>query len=352
MLTDFNFRVQEFFTFYLPKDLECSAKTIESYADTFRLFLNYIKDYEGILVEDMTLALLTRDLVQKFLRYLTDERKNCVITKKARKAAIDSFIEYVKYKVPMYLKNYYEILDIKIIVKEGLRHAPVYLTQEGLKAFIETVLEDHSLLRQRNIVLMSIMIGTGVRESEVLNIRPKDIQLGTPATIVIYGKGGISRQVPLQKSLRKTLENYLKDTGLDHPERREEYIFKNQYGDHLSRHGLYNIVKKYADITRKKNPGIIPDNVYPHVLRHTFATLNVAIGVDLIYVRDLLGHSSVTTTENYYVGLYKKTKEANAVAESLSEILESENITDGGSENQISENTLNFLNNLTRRRAN
>ena len=119
------------------------------------------------------------------------------------------------------------------------------------------------------------MIGTGVRVSEVINIRSKDIQLGTPSLVVVTGKGGISRQVPIQKALKEKLKNYLSYTGFDHPARRDEYIFKNQYGNHLSRHAVYNLVNKYAALTRKRHLGLIPEVIYPHVLRHTFATLNV-----------------------------------------------------------------------------
>jgi len=349
MSTDFNLYLQKFFTDYLHQDYEHSALTIESYSKTFSLFLKYIRDYEKILVEEMTISRLTQKLVAGFLDYLKNVRHNGSATRNQRKAAIVSFVQYLRYEAPAYQQQYDEIMALKI--KTPVNRAPVFLNTEGLHAFISALLAAprHKL---RNLVLISLMAGAGLRVSEVINLRPKDIQLGTPASLVVTGKGNKKRAVPMQESLRKTLCTYLKQTGLEHPARREEYLFKNLYGKPLTRHGVYHIVTTYANRARQKHPGVIPQEVTPHTLRHTFATLHIAKGVDLIYIRDLLGHSSVQTTEHFYIGQYKKVREANAVSESIAKLIDEENNTTSEIKEQTEEDTLNFLENLSRRREN
>ncbi len=349
MLTDFNLHIQKFFTEYLPKDKGYSPKTIESYSKTFSLFLKYIRDYEHILIENMTIAMLTRTLVEKFIRYLAEEKQNSAATRNQRKAAIVSFINYLEYEIVDYQQQYAEIKAIRI--KTPIHQAPKFLSSEGLEAFIHEVIEEPRN-RLRNLLIISLMVGAGLRVSEVINLRPKDINLGNPASMVIIGKGARYRTVPLQKQIVQKIIIYMKQTGLEHPARREEYLFLNQFGQPISRHGVYHLVKKYAEKARIKAPELIPDEVTPHMLRHTFATLNIANGVDLIYVRDLLGHSSVQITEKFYIGHYKKVREANTVAESLSKITDGENFTNLEKINNKDENTLNFLENLTKRRVN
>lgn len=347
MLTDFNLHVQKFFTEYLPKDMECSPKTIASYSETFSIFMKYLRDYEHILVEDMTIAMLTRTLVDHFLHYLCEVKHNSAATRNQRKAAIVSFVNYLSYEVAVYQQQYAEIKAIKI--RTLFHRSPKFLSAEGLELFIKEVLaEPRNQLR--NLLIISLMAGAGLRVSEVINLRPKDLNLGEPASMVVIGKGSKPRTVPLQKQIVKKIISYLKMTRLEHPARREEYLFTNHLGQPISRHGVYHLVKNYADKARKKAPELIPEDVTPHVLRHTFATLNIAKGVDLIYVRDLLGHSSVQTTEQFYIGHYKKVREANAVSESLSKLTESEDFTSLERINNKNENTLSFLENLTKRR--
>lgn len=350
MTTDFNLYLQKFFTEYLPKDESYSRLTVASYSKTFALFLSYLRDSEHILIEEMTAAKLTRELVAKFLRYLSEQRHNCAATRNQRKAAIVSFVKYLRYYVPEYQQQYDAIIALKI--KTPVNRSPVFLSTEGLEAYLSVVLEDEQRFKLRNLLLISLMAGSGLRVSEAISLRPKDLQLGTPASLTVTGKGGINRAVPIQPHMKETMLAYLRQTGLDHPARREEYLFKNQYGGPLSRHGAYHIVTTYADKARERYPDLIPQEITPHTLRHTFATLNIARGVDIIYVRDLLGHKSVQTTEQFYIGQYRKVRGTNAISESLEKIIKSENNPKTSRIKNIEENTLIFLENLTKCRGN
>lgn len=97
----------------------------------------------------------------------------------------------------------------------------------------------------------------------------------------------------------KHLANYLKSNRLDIPYANKYPLFPNSHNQKLTRAGVAYILKKYADIARKKNPELIPAKISPHSLRHSKAMHLLQAGVPLIYIRDILGHVSVQTTELY-----------------------------------------------------
>lgn len=117
--------------------------------------------------------------------------------------------------------------------------------------------------------------------------------------VKLTGKGNKSRFVPLEHPVIKLLRQYLEDFSLIDPSKRMELLFKNHSKKKLTRQGITHIVKKYADSVRKKQPELMPETISPHCLRHSRAVHWLQAGVDLIYIRDLLGHSSVQTSEIY-----------------------------------------------------
>jgi len=148
-------------------------------------------------------------------------------------------------------------------------------------------------------VILSILYTTGIRVSELINIRARDFSFSVPSTILIHGKGQKSRYVPLIKIIIPIVQKYFVRHGYDRPEKHDEWVFKNHMGKQFTRQGINYIVGKYAKCARAVNIDIIPEDFSPHKMRHTVAMGMVDSGVDLIYIRDLLGHVSVRTTEVY-----------------------------------------------------
>ena len=144
-----------------------------------------------------------------------------------------------------------------------------------------------------------LLYTTGVRVSELIQIRVRDISLTEPYTLLVHGKGQKSRYVPLIKTSIPHIKKYLTTKGLDKPERIQDYLFKNHMKEPFTRQGINYLINKYASKAREVDSALIPDDLSPHKLRHTVAMELVNAGVDLIYIRDLLGHVSVTTTEVY-----------------------------------------------------
>ena len=117
--------------------------------------------------------------------------------------------------------------------------------------------------------------------------------------VKLTGKGGKSRFVPLEASVSGMLCQYLEDFLLTGSFKMTEYLFTNHSQNKLTRQGISHILKRYSDMVRKKQPELMPETISPHCLRHSRAVHWLQAGVELIYIRDLLGHASIQTSEIY-----------------------------------------------------
>lgn len=145
----------------------------------------------------------------------------------------------------------------------------------------------------RDIAIFEVMINLGLRISEVSNISIQDYSF-EDGTLIIHGKNNKDRILYLTNSLSlNILTNYLKIRSAYSPQPNENALFLNKYGNQLSVYGISNIYKKY-----KKMASINVQST-PHYLRHTFATELLNNGANLRDIQELLGHSSITTTEIY-----------------------------------------------------
>jgi len=152
----------------------------------------------------------------------------------------------------------------------------------------------------RDYVILALMYTTGIRVSELIQIRVKDLSLHEPFTLLVHGKGQKGRYVPFMRSIVPHIQKYIAQKNYDRHEKLDEWLFKNHMNGPFTRQGINYLVAKYAKMAREDNPAIIPDDFSPHKIRHTTAMELVESGVDPIYIRDLLGHISVRTTEVYY----------------------------------------------------
>jgi site-specific recombinase XerD len=250
----------------------------------------------NIPADEIEISDLTYKLILDFLTWLQDKRENSIATRNQRQAAINSFINYLMYEFPDYLVEYQLILNIP--VKKAPQKEISYLKTDGVKLLIDQIgVSTRSGLR--NHAMMTLLYTTGIRVSELIGIRVKDVSLNAPPTLLVHGKGQRSRYVPLIKEAVKILQNYIVQFGLDEDKSLNEWLFKNHMREKFTRQGVNYIVKKYADKARMVDAALIPDDFSPHKMRHSVAMGLVDSGVDLIYIRDLLGHASVKTTEVY-----------------------------------------------------
>jgi site-specific recombinase XerD len=249
-----------------------------------------------IKADKLFMKSISKEIVVEFLDWLQSERKCSNTTRNMRLAALHSFFKYVQYLHPDNLYEYQEIMAIK--EKKAKKIAITYLTVDGIKLILEQPCITTKRGR-RDLALLSLMYDTGARVQEVIDLTSSTLHLDKPYTIQITGKGRKTRIIPLLDAQVKILLNYLTEFDLLKPQTRSYPLFSNSRKEKLTRAGVNHILLKYADKARKKNPKLIPDKLSCHTLRHSKAMHLLQSGVNLVYIRDILGHVSVQTTEIY-----------------------------------------------------
>ncbi len=305
--TDFSKYISDFISRYMPNEKGASANTITAYRDTFVLLLNFTQNKKHVNIEKLTLEKITKETIIEFLDWIQKERKCSNSTRNARLAAIHSFYRYLQYESLDYLNECQKILSIKF--KKTKKESINYLTIEGIKLLLQQ--PDTRISRgRRDLTLLSLMYDTGSRVQEVIEFTPSMLRLNKPATIKIVGKGNKARLVPMLDAQTEHLKNYIKENRLNEPFANMYPLFFNSRKEKLTRAGINFIVQKYSKMARKENGIIIPDKISCHTFRHSKAMHLLQAGVNLVYIRDILGHVSIQTTEIYARADSKQKREA------------------------------------------
>jgi site-specific recombinase XerD len=295
-MTDFAVYLQSYFTDYLAGERGVSRHTIRSYRDTFVLLIEYMKDVCDIPADKLMMTDFSRDVILSFLNWLQDKKQCSVSTRNQRYAAIRSYFGYLQYKDPARLALWQSIRSIK--TKNTIKTTVSYLTVEGIKCLLEQI-STCSRSGRRNLALLSLLYESGARVQELIDLTPSSLRLEQPAIVYLHGKGNKKRVVPLGKQQITILKTYMEENHLTNPSRREWPLFFNNRGDKLTSSGVTFILQKYAGMARIIHPELIPKQTSPHGLRHSRAMHLLQAGVNLIHIRDIMGHISIKTTEIY-----------------------------------------------------
>ena len=293
--TDFAKYLTEFLAGYLPEQKNVSKNTIRSYRDTFKLLIAYCQEIKGIPSERITLNLLSSEWITGFLGWLEGERKCSISTRNQRLAALHSFFRYVQAEEPAGMFHFQKVTAIPI--KRVKRTVVEYLTPEAMKLLLEQP-DKHTPRGRRDLTLISVLYDSGARVQELIDMRVCDVTLHVPAVLTLTGKGNKSRRVPLMKNAASLLQSYLMENKLDKPWKNEQPLFTNSQHHKLTRKGVTYILSKYVESARKTST-LLPHKVNNHMLRHSKAMHLLRAGVNLIYIRDFLGHVDLKTTEIY-----------------------------------------------------
>lgn len=294
--TDFSKSLTDFLRLYLPGERGTSQNTISAYKDTFILFLSFIKERKFTEANKLTLKQITQEWVIEFLNWLQSERHCSNSTRNARLAAMHSFFHYLQYCNPIHLHEWQRILSIPI--KKTEKPAMNYLPLDGIKLLLEQP-DQTRPKEKRDLALLSLMYDSGARVQEIIDLKPSSINFNKPYTIKLVGKGNKARIVPLMESQVELLKDYMKCNRLLEPYTSMYALFSNGRMEKFTRMGITLILKKYTDKAKTVNSSLFAKNVTPHVLRHSKAMHMLQSGVNLVYIRDFLGHTSISTTEIY-----------------------------------------------------
>lgn len=285
----------DFLTLYLSGHKNVSRNTILSYRDTFKLLLKYCQDIKEIPIERITMDTLAADLIVDFLNWLETERKCSISTRNQRLASIHSFFRYVQGEDPTGIYHFQKViaLPIKKVEKTVVSH----LSPEVMKLILEQPDKDTAKGR-RDLTLLSLLYDTGARVQELIDIKVRDVILDSPAVILLTGKGKKVRRVPLMNNTVNLLRRYLTENDLEKHWKNQYPLFINNQHHKLTKEGVSYILNKYVSISRLLSHKV-PEHVSPHMLRHSKAMHLLQAGINLIYIRDFLGHVDIKTTEVY-----------------------------------------------------
>lgn len=167
-----------------------------------------------------------------------------------------------------------------------------------MKCLLEQI-DTHTPTGRRNLAMLSLLYNTAARVQELINLTPSSIRRSKPYVIELFGKGSKKRLVPLDEDIMRLLETYMEENKLNLSGREHHPLFYNAWDGRLTDPGVTYIIKKYAVMARMLHPELIPERISPHVFRHTRAMHLLQAGVNLVYIRDILGHVSIQTTEVY-----------------------------------------------------
>jgi integrase/recombinase XerD len=294
MATDFAVLLHRFLTSHLAGLRGCSPNTIASYRDTFKLLIAWFCDCRSIPPDKLTLDHIDADAITAFLDWLETERHNSISTRNQRLAAVSSFFRWLQSQDPTRMAGCQNILAVptKHTAQPSINHLTIEQTRCLLAA------PDRSTRPgRRDATLLATLYDTAARVQEFADLTVRDIRPQPPALAVLTGKGRKTRHVPLGDNTAALLGAYLSEHGLDKPGHDDHPLFTNQQRNKLSRGGIAWIISKYQ--SRAGDPALAGADLSPHVLRHSKAMHLYEAGVPLPYIRDILGHVELTTTEIY-----------------------------------------------------
>ncbi len=294
--TDFAYYLTDYLSKYLPCTAGLSMNTIMSYRDTFSLLLEFCNTKKKLPPEKLTLSHLDKVLVEDYLDWLETDRKCTASTRNVRLAAIHAFYRYLQLEYPDYLYQAQQILALP--VKRVKKNTMEYLRLDAMQILLRMP-DETTKEGRRDRVLLSLLYDSAARVQELADIKVSDVRIQSPSTVRLTGKGNKSRIVPLMKPMAVLLEQYLIENQLISNHTGSYPLFCNRSKNKLTRAGIAYIVTKYTDIARQQSPELFPDKLSPHCFRHSKSFHLLQSEVNLVYIRDFLGHVDIQSTEIY-----------------------------------------------------
>ena len=292
-MNSLGFHITKFFSEYLPSNLGASINTVKSYRDTFVQFIIFFETKYKIKSAKLSFDDITVPSIEDFLLWLEEEKRISIATRNQRLAAIHSFFKYIQHREPAYFHLCTSILSI------GFKKTPLsaisYLSLNEIKILFS--LPNKKIKQEyRDLTMLVILYDTGARVQELIDLKLQQIRLDSKPIVYLQGKGNKTRVVPIGNDTANIIKKYIVDNAITIP---TDNLFKNKQQKPLTRAGVDYVLNKYIEIGRKQKPNFFKKTVSPHCMRHSKAMHLLEAGVNLIYIRDFLGHASVTTTEIY-----------------------------------------------------
>jgi integrase/recombinase XerD len=308
--SSFSALLQAYFTERLMGQRNASPHTIASYRDTFRLLIAFAERCLKKPPTKLALEDLDAPFILRFLNSLEKERGNAAQTRNCRLAVIHSFFAYTALQEPASGAVAQRVLAIQ--GKRCVKKPASYLTREEMDALLAAP-DPTTWPGRRDRTLLLLAVETGLRVSELISLRWRDVVFGTGAHVTCTGKGRKMRSVPLRRETEAAMHTWRKEQD-GQP---DEPVFPNARRQALSRDGVEYLLSEHTKTASTKCSSLKKKRVSPHVLRHSTAMNLLHHGVDCSVIALWLGHESLETTHVYLHANLALTEQALAKTEAF-----------------------------------
>jgi integrase/recombinase XerD len=284
--------LEAFFTERLIGQRRVSPHTIASYRATFELLLGFAQKQTGRPPSRLQLEDLDAPLIGAFLEHLEQHRRNSARTRNTRLSAIHSMFRFAALRHPEHAALIARVLAIP--PKRADKPLVTFLTDPEVDALLAA--PDHTCwIGRRDHALPLLAIQTGLRVSELIGLRSRDISLGRGPHLRCEGKGRKTRVTPLTRQTVAVLRAWLAEQRPDP----DDPPFPASHGGPLSRDAVERLLTKHAKVTERSCPSLTGRRLSPHTLRHTSAMRLLHAGVDTTVIALWLGHETTRTADAY-----------------------------------------------------
>ena len=290
--------IHSYLKVYLPKQRNLSDNTIRSYRQSLTLFLDFVKDTHNISLMDVTFEMITPDAITGFLDSLEGNRASSISTRNNRLAAVRAFYKFVADRDIVYAATYKQIAKIPVKKPQGTKVVK-YMSEEAVAAVIaQPDATKPKGLRDR--FFMMLLYDTGARVQEIIDLKLGDFRYGKSPTATLCVKNNKIRTVPLMDKTILHLKQYL---GIFHSNATLAdvplfYTTIHGQNNPMTDDCIRKFMRRYGNQARKIC-GEVPENIHPHMWRHSRAMHLYQRGMDLTLVSQWLGHSQIETTLIY-----------------------------------------------------
>jgi site-specific recombinase XerD len=291
--------IHDYLEVYLPKRRNLSEHTQKSYRKALESLVDFVKLYNKVLIQDVTFEMLTAATVTAFLESLETEHGYEVSSRNTRCAAIRAFLKYAADRNVVNVAILQEVKNVALKKPDKVETIE-YMSMDAISAIVEqTDMSSHLGLRDRTILIL--LYDSAARISELVGIKLKDLRFGKTPTIILHGKNGKIRSVPLSDRTVQHIKKYLLEYHTDVPLSSGAPMFYSiTHGEQypLSDRRIRYLLRDYANKARVVCLEV-PENVHPHQFRHSRAMHLYQNGMDLTLISQWLGHSQLETTQIY-----------------------------------------------------
>jgi site-specific recombinase XerD len=289
--------IRDYLVVYLPDQKYYSPNTIKSYRETLNQLFDFISHEKGISLENVTFETINAQMIGDYLEWLEKERHCSVSTRNQRLAVIRSFFKYAG-KMDLAAIAYQNEVG-KVPFKQTASKTVDFMSEEALKAVLAQP-DTGTKKGMRDLFFMILMYDTGARNQEILDLKVSDFQADTKTPCIhLTGKGSKKRIVPV---MAKTVEHFRNYVNTHHqegdPERYLFYTVRRGIPQQMSNDNVSRFIKKYGHAA-KENCSEVPDNLHPHLFRHSRAIHLYRAGMPLALLSEWLGHAQLETTMIY-----------------------------------------------------